>query len=69
MLVMIILVYFSFEVQQLNIVESPLAFFSSCLSGRGNRIGPVRLCVCVCVSVSALTTEPLDLWTQYLVQE
>ncbi len=41
--------------------------------GRGNRIGPVRLsvcvCVCVCVSVSALTTEPLDLRTQYLVQE
>ena len=30
------------------------------VSGRGNRIGLVRLsvCVCVCVSVSALTTEP-----------
>ncbi len=37
--------------------------FTSRISSRGNRIGPVRLCVCV--SVSTLATEPLDLRTQY----
>ena len=30
--------------------------------------GTVRLCVCVCPSVSALTAEPFDIWSQNLVQ-
>ena len=44
-----------------------LVIFTSHVSGRGNRIGPVILsfclsiCLSVCVSVSALTAEPLDL--------
>ncbi len=31
--------------------------------GRGNRIGPICLCVhlCICASISTLTAEPLDL--------
>ncbi len=28
---------------------------TSCISGRGNRIGPVCLCVCLCVRLSALS--------------
>ena len=35
---------------------------TSCVSGRGNRIGPV--CLFVCVSVS-LTTEPFDIRTSF----
>ena len=50
-----------------------VVLITSRVSGRGYRIGPVRLsvcvCVCVCVSVSSLATEPLNLRTQYLVQE
>ena len=51
-----------------NCLAILVSFITSCVSGRGNRIGPVPLWVCVCLSVSALTTEPLDLRTWYLVQ-
>ncbi len=38
------------------------------VSGRGYKIGPVRLCVCVCVcsSVSTLMAEPFDIRAQNL---
>ena len=32
-----------------------LSLFTSCVSGRGNRIGPVCLCVCLSVCLSALS--------------
>ncbi len=38
---------------------------TSRVSGQGNRIGPV--CVCVCPFVNALTAERLDVRTQKLV--
>ncbi len=41
---------------------------TSCVSGRGNRIGPVFLCACVCVClyVNTLTAKPFDLSVCYI---
>ena len=34
-----------------------IIIITSCVRGRGNKIGPVCLCMCVCLSVSTLTAR------------
>ncbi len=45
----------------LSFIFSSFYLISYCVSGRGNRISPV--CVCVCLLVSAFMTEPFDVGT------
>ena len=51
-----------------NLPTKVVIVITSRISGRGYRNGAVCVCVCVCLFVSALTAEPLNIWSRNLVQ-